>query len=450
VNADVVVIGAGCAGLSAAVRLAAAGLSVVVFEESPRLGGRATSFTDRETGERVDNGQHVLFGCYRETYAYLKQIGAADLAPLQQRLSLSIAGDDGRQTTLTCRDWPPPWHLVSGLFGWSALGWRDRLSALRLAPLLQRVRRLGPARVAADVPASQTTTAWLRAHGQSDRLRTWLWNPLAIAALNQSPDVAAAQPFVRVLGELFGPRADDSAIGLPTVPLDDLLAEPARRFVEERGGAVRTKSPARIRVSDGAIAGVRAGETFVPCSAVVCAVPWHAFDRVWEDRAPVLVADLATNAAATGSSPIVTVNLWFDGPVMTQPFIGLIGGPMQWVFDKSALFGTNAGHLSVVSSGAEDIVSLGNPEITATAVKQLAAALPATRGRRLTRSVVVREHRATFSLVPGGPPRPSNSTRLPGFYLAGDWTDTELPATIESAVLSGRRAADLVLAARRA
>jgi hypothetical protein len=213
---------------------------------------------------------------------------------------------------------------------------------------------------------------------------------------------------------------------------------------------VRTKSPARIRVSDDAIAGVRSGETFVACSAVVCAVPWHAFDRVWEDRVPVPVADLATNAAATGSSPIVTVNLWFDGPVMTQPFIGLIGGPMQWVFDKSALFGTNAGHLSVVSSGAEDIVSLGNPEITATAVKQLAAALPATRGRRLTRSVVVREHRATFSLVPGGPPRPSNSTRLPGFYLAGDWTDTELPATIESAVLSGRRAADLVLAARRA
>lgn len=449
-NADVVVIGAGCAGLSAAVRLAAAGLTVIVSEEGPRLGGRATSFTDRETGERVDNGQHVLFGCYRETYAYLKQIGAADLAPLQNRLSLSIASSDGRQTTLTCRDWPPPWHLVSGLTSWSALGWGDRLSALRLAPLLQRVRREGAARVAADVPPEQTATAWLRARGQSERLRTWLWNPLAIAALNQSPDVAAAQPFVRVLGELFGPRREDSAIGLPCVPLDDLLAEPARRFIEDRGGVVRTKSPARVRVHQGAIEGVQTGDTFVACRTVVCAVPWHAFDRVWESGVPTQLSDVASNATAMASSPIVTVNLWFDGPVMTEPFIGLVGGPMQWVFDKSALFGMTAGHLSIVSSGADDIVALGNAELTDRAVKQLAAVLPASRTRKLMRSVVVREHRATFSLVPGGPKRPSNATTLSGFYLAGDWTDTDLPATIESAVLSGRRAADLILAARRA
>ncbi len=147
------------------------------------------------------------------------------------------------------------------------------------------------------------------------------------------------------------------------------------------------------------------------------------------------------------SSPIVTVNLWFDGPVTHGRFVGLVDGPMHWVFDKSAIFGENAGHVSVVASGADEIARLGNAEITQLAVAQLARGLPSARSRQLLRSVVVREHRATFSLAPGGPPRPATRTPLKGFFLAGDWTDTGLPGTIEGAVLSGYRAAEAVMAA---
>ena len=148
------------------------------------------------------------------------------------------------------------------------------------------------------------------------------------------------------------------------------------------------------------------------------------------------------------SSPIVTVNLWFDGPVTEGRFVGLVDGPMHWVFDKSAIFGEQAGHLSVVASGADDIARLGNAEITATRRgADSTRGLPLARSRRLLRSVVVREHRATFSLAPGGPPRPETRTPLKGFFLAGDWTDTGLPGTIEGAVLSGHRAAEAVLAA---
>ena len=146
------------------------------------------------------------------------------------------------------------------------------------------------------------------------------------------------------------------------------------------------------------------------------------------------------------SSPIVTVNLWFDGPVTEGRFVGLVDGPMHWVFDKSAIFGEQAGHLSVVASGADDIARLGNVEIAQLAVAQLKRGLPLTRSRQLLRSVVVREHRATFSLAPGGPPRPETRTPLTGFFLAGDWTDTGLPGTIEGAVLSGNRAAEEVIA----
>lgn len=446
---DVVIIGAGFAGLAAAVRLAGAGLGVLVIEEGPRLGGRATAFTDRETGERVDNGQHVLFGCYRETYAFLRCIGTAELAPLQSRLRLTMADTDGRQATLLCPALPAPWHLVGGLLRWGALGLTDRLRALRLARFLVDVRRRGADAVAATVPDDQTVSDWLSGHGQSQQLRDWLWNPLAIAALNQSPEIAGAAPFVRVLGELFGPHPDDATIGLPVAPLDDLYAEPAREYIESSGGEVLMKSAARIVVDDGgAIICVQVGEREVKARAVISTVPWHAFGRMWANGVPPVLADIGSHAAAMASSPIVTVNLWLDGPPMTERFIGLVGGPMHWVFNKSALFGGSASHLSVVASGADDLAQMDNAATTDRALRHLRMALPALRRRQLVRSVVVREHRATFSVAPGGPPRPATMTALPGFFLAGDWTDTGLPGTIEGAVKSGHRAADAVLARR--
>ena len=449
-SCDVVVIGAGCAGLAAAVRLADAGRKVVVVEQAPRLGGRATAFTDRETGERVDNGQHVLFGCYRETYAFLRKLGTDGLAPLQSRLNIGMASADGRYTRLICPAWSPPWHLAAAVLRWSALPIVDRLSVFGLASLLRAARRDGPIAVAARVPANQTVSDWLTAHGQSDAICEWLWNPLALAALNQSPHTAAAAPFVRVLCELFGPYVVDSAIGLPCVPLDALYADPACAFVEARGGTVLLKSPARLTVSEsGAIASVTAGSVAIQPRDVISAVPWHAFGSLWEAGVPPSLEAIAADAAAMQPSPIVTINLWFEGAEpIADSFVGLIGGPMHWAFDKGALYAHDGGHLSVVASGATELTQFDNASATDIAVAQLSKALPGLAGRKLKRSVVVREQRATFSLAPGSPRRPSHRTPLTNFFLAGDWTDTGLPATIEGAVQSGHVAADAVLANR--
>jgi len=445
-SADAVIIGAGVAGLSAAVRLAQAGKRVMVLEEAPRLGGRATAFTDRDTGERVDNGQHVLFGCYRETYAFLRAIGTADLAPLQSRLTLTMVDSRGQSSDLVCPSLSPPWHLVAGLLRWRALSLRDRLGALRIRSLLDAVRRDGAAAVAARVPPAETVTAWLDRLRQSPRIRAWLWHPLAIAALNQSPDVAAAAPFVRVIGELFGPRLEDSSVGMPQVPLDELFGTQAQSLIERAGGEVRLRTSARVELDgDGRVAAVRAGSERWPTRTVISTAPWHAFARIWDGDVPRPLAVIAQNAAAMASSPIVTVNLWFDGAIMQPRFVCLVDGPMHWVFDKSAIFGESAGHLSVVASGADDLAAMDNAAVTSAAVAQIQAALPGARSRTLRRSVVVREHRATFSLAPGQPPRPGIATPVPGLLLAGDWTDTTLPGTIEGAVQSGHRAADRIL-----
>jgi hypothetical protein len=316
---------------------------------------------------------------------------------------------------------------------------------MRLGPLLLKARRRGAASVAAHVSPDDTVASWLEAHGQSSALREWLWNPLAVAALNQDPAFAAASPFVRVLGELFGPRHDDASVGMAAVPLDELYALPAQRFIEARGGAVLVKSPGRVRVEHDRVQHVLAGSTVVETTDVIAAVPWHAFGRIWDGDVPAPLGGVASRAAQMDSSPIVTVNLWFDGPVMRETFVGLIGGPMHWVFDKSAIFGDAAGHLSVVSSGASSLARLENAELARLAVEQIAKALPESASRRLLRSVVVREHRASFSLAPGAPARPATRTPITGLFLAGDWTDTGLPATIEGAVQSGHHAAEAIL-----
>jgi hypothetical protein len=177
---------------------------------------------------------------------------------------------------------------------------------------------------------------------------------------------------------------------------------------------------------------------------VISAVPWFALRELFDEEPPPL-AGMIDRARRMAPSPIVTVNLWFDRPVIDEPVIGLPGRAMQWVFDKQLVFGGEASHLSLVSSGATSMVSLANDLLVGTAHAELLEAVPEVRSARLLRSSVVREPRATFSLAPGQPARPATETDVRGFLLAGDWIDTGLPATIESAVRSGHRAANLVI-----
>ncbi len=433
---DVIVVGAGFAGLSAAVRLARRGARVLVVEERRRLGGRASAFVDPETGEVVDNGQHALFGCYHETFAFLRDIGAEGDVRLKERLDLEIVDRSGQRSRLTSASLPPPLHLVGGLLRWPALAWSDKVAALRAGLAL---RRLGGSDRHRDGSDRQTVTEWLRAHGQTPRLSEVLWEPLAVAALNQSPDVAAAGPFVEVLARMFNGSRRDAAIGLPVKPLDQLYAEPARRWLEDAGHQLRIGAPARL-LADGARAvGVEIDGERIMAGHVVSSVPWFAFPA-FAASVPAL-ADLSASAGAMRASPIVTVNLWLDRTVTDAPFVGLPGRTFQWVFDKGRLFGEAWSHLSLTSSGAEDIVGWTNDALIAHARRELAEALPATNAIVL-RSTAVRERRATFSLAPGEPPRPGVETPVQRLFLAGDWTDTGLPATIEGAVASGHRAAE--------
>ena len=437
---DVVVVGAGFAGLSAAVRLVQRGARVLVVEERRRLGGRATAFADRATGEIVDNGQHVLFGCYHETFAFLRAIGAEANVALEDRLDVEMIEPNGDRSRLVTAPLPAPFHLVGGLLRWDALRLDDRMAAMRMGLALRRLDRGAGGSAWAELE-TVTTSAWLVRLGQTARLIELLWEPLVVAALNQAPDATAAAPFARVLSRMFGGSRRNAAIGLPRVPLDALYAEPARRWLEARGSAVKAGVPARLAVSGDRITGVNLRDEHLAAGAVIAAVPWFSFP-VLAAGVPALAATAATAAQMT-PSPIVTVNLWYDRAVTDTALVGLPGRTFQWVFDKGRILGETASHLSLVSSGADAVAALDNDAVVARARDEVAAALPPARAAQVRRAVVVREKRATFSLAPGQPPRPAAETAVKGLFLAGDWTDTALPATIEGAVMSGHRAATL-------
>lgn len=441
----VVVIGGGFAGLAAGVELAGRGLRPLVLEGRPHLGGRAYSFTDAASGTVVDNGQHALMGCYHHTLAFLRRIGAGDKLTRQANLRVAMAQRGLGSGTIACAPLPSPLHMLAGVLRYRLLPRGDRARALLGGMQLLRMHRSDDARL------SRLTVAQILALlGQSPQAQACFWNPVAVATLNETPQRAAAAPFATVLARAFFGSRRDSQFVLPRVGLSELYTDDARRFIEQRGGSVDVHSPvAALELSDRGVEAVRLRDgRRHAAAACIAAVPPRGVAALLPDSAtPAGLAGLERFAGA----PIVSVHLWLDRPVLADPFLGMIGTTTQWVFNRSRLVGESEDGgqcLSAVISAAHDIAQWDNARIAATVVDDLRCLVPATRSSAVLRHVVVKEKYATISTTPAADrARPGAQTSIRNLFLAGDWTATGLPPTIESAVLSGDRAAQLVGAA---
>jgi len=432
---DVLIIGGGLAGLSAAVQLTEASHSVVLVERSPHCGGRARSFRDEVTGEDVDNGQHIMMGCYHETLRYLERIGSRHFIDIQPPLR-AVFRENGRAAgLLLALPLPPPLHALSALLRFDLLTWPERMAIVRAA------RMLLAANPAVDTKLqSQTVEEWLNDHAQPERCRKAFWDVLSIGMLNEQSGYASASLFVSTIQRVLSGRRTDASIVLPLAGLSRILVDPAVAYLNLHGSEVVLSSTVesfgeengRIRM-----AVMHGGRAILP-RAVIIAVPFFALDSVANgfllERLPAL-----RKAETLLPAPIISIHLWLDREIMEEDFAALLGSPIQWVFNTGKIQQLKRrSHLSLIVSGAWEDIEKEKSVLVAMGLEEVRKAFPAARNASLVHSLIIKEKRSTFSPRPGSEQlRPFHRTAIENLFLAGDWTATGLPATIEGAVVSG-------------
>mgnify|MGYP001608037717 FL=1 len=421
---NVAIIGAGWAGMAAAVTLAQAKIPFTVFEAARHLGGRARSIEIE--GIELDNGQHLLIGAYRETLRLMRVVGAdPDQLLLRQPLAIEYPGKFG----LRAPRLPAPLHLLAALLGASGLSWRERIAAVRFMAAMRR----NAYRIAADMPVSEL----LALHRQTGALARYLWEPLCVSALNTAAVSASAQVFLNLFRDALDGARGNSDFLIPRTDLGKLFPQPAAAFVRANGGSVLLGTPVRTldRASDGFVLDDRPQRH----THAILAVGPHQIDALL-DRFPLL-APTRQSLAAFAYEPIYTCYLQYPQSVsMPQPMTGFDGGTIQWIFDRGRLNGAS-GLLAAVISARGVHQSFSRDALASAIHRELAAFLPGLPQPLWSR--VIAEKRATFSCRPGIA-RPENNTAVANLYLAGDYTASDYPATLESAVRSGVLAARLV------
>jgi squalene-associated FAD-dependent desaturase len=458
---SVLVIGGGLAGLSSAVALAEAGLQVRLLEKRPHLGGRATSYTLPD-GSEVDNCQHVTLGCCTNLADFYSRVGAAGKIRFYDRLYFVDA--QGRRSIMESSPLPAPMHLAPSFLLFSSLSLADKR---RIANAMMAIATAGGNPSGID---GISMLDWLRQNKQTPAAIDRFWRVVLVSALDEELSRTDARYGIEVFWKGFLANKNGYRVGIPSVPLAELY-EGCRQAVLRRGGEVRLRAGIReIRVRDNRFVSVVMDDgTEISADACIAAVP-HA--RLLELLPKQMGQE---NASLSGlanikTSPITGVHLWYDRTVMTEPFLTLLDHTTQWIFNKTLLYGTketngaaarqtppsdrsfdaeaDGQYLQLVISASYDLVQKSRQEIIDLCCRELAEVLPATRDARLRKATVIKEIDATFSPAPGVDRwRPAQRTSVNNLFLAGDWTRTSWPSTMEGAVRSGYLAAEALLAA---
>jgi squalene-associated FAD-dependent desaturase len=429
-----VVIGGGLAGLTAAIALAEQGAQVTLLEAKPRLGGATCSFN--RDGLIVDTGQHVFLRCCSAYQGLLGKLGMTEHAPIQPRFDATILAPGGRQARLRRTALPGPLHMLPALLRYRFLSIPERSVVSRASLAMRGVDPADPA--VDDVRFGD----WLAAHGQSEHARRVLWDLFTVSALNVAGDDASlALAAVVVKTGLLG--ANDAAdIGVPALPLGELHGDAAGRLLAELGADVRLNT--KVRGVEPAQDGYKVAlddEQLVADEVVLAVTPEQAARLIPADALPS--AEVAA-WSGLGASPIVNLHVIYDREVMDLPFAAGVDTPVQWIFDRTRIsgYGGEGQYLAVSLSAGDEYVDMPVADLRERFVPALAEVLPGARDARIAEFFVTRERRATFRQVPGtGALRPAPGTKLPGLVLAGAWTATGWPDTMEGAVRSGLAAA---------
>jgi zeta-carotene desaturase len=441
---DVIIIGGGLSGLAATVKLSLAGIRVALFEKSPKLGGRCYSYIDKKTGDVVDNGQHVLLGAYHNLLHYLDLINTKRLLKCEPALSMTFYHPIKGQGKFEIPSLPKPFHLTAGMLKFKLLSFKDRQHLLKVGMDLNNRDKESEKRL-----RSLTIEEWLVGLKQSEEARKSLWYPIAVSVMNESPDKASALLFARALRAAFLGKKSDSAILIPQVGQTELYVQPAEELLAKHEAKIFTNTEVdSIEVNGGKVTGIYTLDgKHVKAGNVISTIPHYALQKIipkiFGNEPPFI------HLEKLKLSPIISIHFWFDSEFMEIDYLGLIDKNIQWIFNRRRIMNEthkSTGFICAVISGAHDYIDMPKEKLLSLAMKDIHDIFPDSRRAKLTHSIIIKERSATFSPTPAVEPfRCSTETSIKNFYLAGDWTNTGYPATIEGAVMSGFRAAELVI-----
>jgi zeta-carotene desaturase len=432
---SVAVVGGGLAGLAAGCALAGAGFRVTLLERRPYLGGRASSYEHPGTGEVVDNCQHVLLGCCANLVDFYQRIGVSEKIRWFDRLVFVEPG--GRQSVIRPSWLPAPFHSAPAFL---------RAHSLSLADKFAIARAMLAMTAGLPEETEENFLAWLRRHGQTERAIERFWKVVLVSALNEDLDRMSTHYAAQVFRESFLKSPQAGRMGIPTVPLTELYSAGAD-YIRSRGGEVLLRAavesfqpePRQVRLG---LAGREVNVDFA-----VLAVPFDALARLLPDAGEA--QPLREQLARFETSPITGIHLWFDRQITELEHAVLLDRTIQWMFHKSKLLGARAAeqgggsYVELVVSSSKGLVEKPKNEIEEMALRELREFFPGAAEAKLLKSTVIKEVHATYSALPRSDDyRPGTATAWPSVFLAGDWTATGWPATMEGAVRSGYQAAE--------
>ena len=438
---SVAIVGGGLAGLSAGSALAEAGYRVELFERRPYLGGRASSYELPGTGEVVDNCQHVLLGCCTNLIDFYRRLGVERQIRWYDQITFILPG--GKSSTLKPGALPAPFHAAPSFLESSVLDLKDKLAIAR------GMLALMPALPSDD---GQSFRDWLQRHGQTKQAIDRFWAPVLVSALNEELDRVSVPYAALVFRDSFLKSAEAGRMGVPAVPLSELYGT-AAQYIEARGGKVHLRAAVDSIECDGDSARLLLGDAEVRADYAILAAPFNLVEKLLPDVPEA--QELRRDARSLESSPITGIHLWFDREITSLEHAVLLDRTIQWMFHKSRILATRresaqqGSYLELVVSSSKTLVDKPRQEIIDLAVRELAEFFPAVQEARLIKATVVKEVHATFSPAPGSDAfRPPHRTPWSRIFLAGDWTATGWPATMEGAVRSGYGAAEALSSER--